>query len=97
MTSLIIGSMGMAFSDLFTNAEFIVNVEPATSMKRLGKYISQEFNNMVWVSSLSDTLRFDQHKTYDVVSISNVLEEMPTPESSLMLSSQISRYSRLMD
>ena len=75
-----IGSFGMAFSDTFPSAEFIVNVEPADSMRRLGKYISQEFNNFVWVPALSDTLRFDQHKIYDVVSISNVLEEMPTPE-----------------
>jgi hypothetical protein len=70
----------MAFSDVFPSAEFIVNVEPADPMRRLGKYISQEFNNMVWISALSDSLRFEQHKTYDVVSISNVLEEMPTPE-----------------
>lgn len=76
-----LGSFGMAFSDTFPKAQFIVNVEPAVSMKRLGKYISQEFDNMTWVSSLSDTLRFDHHKVYDVVSISNVLEEIPTPES----------------
>lgn len=76
----LIGSFGMAFSDTFPKAQFIVNVEPAASMRRLGKYISQEFENMVWVSSLSDTLKFDQHKVYDVVSISNVLEEIPTPE-----------------
>lgn len=70
----------MAFSDLFPSTEFIVNVEPADPMRRLGKYVSQEFDNMVWVSALSDTLRFEHHKFYDVVSISNVLEEMPTPE-----------------
>lgn len=70
----------MAFSDIFPSTEFIVNVEPAAPMRRLGKYISQEFDNTTWVSSLSDTLRFDHHKTYDVVTISNVLEEMPTPE-----------------
>ena len=70
----------MAFTDTFQQSEFVVNVEPANSMRRLGKYISQEFKNMTWVPALSDTLRFDQHKTYDVVSISNVLEEIATPE-----------------
>lgn len=71
----------MAFSDTYPDAQFIVNVEPASAMRRLGKYISQEFDNMAWVASLADTLKFDHHKTFDVVSISNVLEEIPTPES----------------
>ena len=75
-----LGSFGMAFCDLFPKNEFVVNVEPSSSMRKLGKYLSQDNKNMTWVSTLSDTLRFEYHKTYDLVSVCNVLEEIPTPE-----------------
>jgi ubiquinone/menaquinone biosynthesis C-methylase UbiE len=72
--------MSYAFDDLFPKSEFIVNVEPSDAMRKLGKYISQEHKQVTWVSSLSETLRFDKHQYFDVVSICNVLEEIPTPE-----------------
>lgn len=73
----------MAFDDLFPKNQFVVNVEPSDSMNKLGKYLTHECKNLTWVGSLSETLRFEHHKTYDVVSVSHVLEEVPTPESSL--------------
>lgn len=78
-----LGSFGMAFADLFPVHDFIVNVEPATAMRKLGKYLSQDFKNTTWVSTLSETLRFEHHKTFDLVSVCNVLEEIPTPERRL--------------
>jgi ribosomal protein RSM22 (predicted rRNA methylase) len=78
-----LGATSLAFEDLFPNPEFVVNVEPSDSMRRLGRYITQESSNTTWVSSLADTLRFDQHKTYDIVSVCNVLEEMGSPEQRL--------------
>lgn len=78
-----LGGGGIAYADLFPSLEFIANVEPSDAMRRLGKYISQDYKNMAWVRSLSETMRFDQHPDYDIVSAFNVLEEVPTPERNL--------------
>ena len=75
--------MGLAFDDLFPKNDFIVNVEPADSMRKLGKYLCMETKNATWVSSMSETLKFEHHKQYDIVSVSHVLEEIATPERRL--------------
>lgn len=78
-----LGSFGLAFADLFPIHDFIVNVEPAAAMRKLGRYITQDAKNTTWVASLSETLRFEHHKSFDLVAVCNVLEEIPTPERSL--------------
>ena len=40
---------------------------------------------MTWVSSLSDTYQFVHHQKFDVVFISNVIEEILTPEDRLAI------------
>ena len=75
------GSLGAAFVDVFPDHDFVVNVEKSDPMRKLGRYMTQDIKeNMVWVPDLSSTLQFDHHPHYDLVSVSNVLEEIPTPE-----------------
>lgn len=87
-----LGGGGIAYADLFPSLEFIANVEPADAMRRLGKYISQDYKNTAWVRNLSETMRFDKHPTFDIVSAFNVLEEIPTPERKRCLTQKGLRY-----
>lgn len=75
-----LGSGSIAFNNLYPDNDFILGVEPSDAMKKLGKFLTSDLENLTWASNLSQSLNYRHHLEYDIVYCGSVLAEIPTPE-----------------
>ncbi|EGR28141.1 mitochondrial ribosomal protein s22, putative [Ichthyophthirius multifiliis] len=80
-----IGSGSIAFNDTFPNFKHIIACEPSTNMRKLGKHMTQDIKNLVFVENLAQTISFPFAQEYDIIYIGHVLQEVPSPESRLVI------------
>ena len=79
---MLLGSGSWAFNDIFPNSKKIVGVEPAAGMRKLGKHLTQDIDNMIWLESLARIVNVpDIDGGFDFVYCGYVLEESKTPLS----------------
>jgi len=77
LISKLLGSASYAFKDIYQKFHKIVAIEPATPMRKLGKFLTQDIENIVWFDSLARIVNMhDMDGLFDIVYIGHVLEEV---------------------
>ncbi|KAL4427502.1 hypothetical protein ABPG74_015205 [Tetrahymena malaccensis] len=76
-----LGSGSLAFQDIFPECKNIVACEPSKNMRKLGKHMTQDISNLVYVENLAQTISLPYAVEFDIVFISHVLQEVPSVEA----------------
>jgi len=76
-----LGSGSWAFYDVYREFDKIVAVEPAVPMRKLGKFLTEDLQKIMWFDSLARLVNVhDMDGLFDIVYCGYVIEEAKSPE-----------------
>lgn len=71
-----LGGSSHAINQIFEGVKLICNIEKSKEMKVLGKFLTQDYNNIIYKQDLSLAESTNQNKKFDMIILSCVLEEL---------------------
>lgn len=86
------GSATIAIEEIFGTEVEIFSLEQSKIMKKIGKHITQDIDNSVWISSLVQTINYPSTFKFDAIFCSYYLTELQSEEGKISFNSRKSTF-----